>query len=157
MFDYSYENVRAGVSPIALRIICRPTHDAPSWQRTLSRSASESDAAFCARARDVARYLEVTVGGGTGNVTAVIQCVYEPPAGPAKGFEEADNIENVLTMLWWLAQSASPRIPEKAARNALRTLCKAYGWDKRMLNLDKVRRMTRPDPSALVCVPQQVH
>ena len=57
----------------------------------------------------------------------------------------------------WLAQSASPRIPEKAARNALRTLCKAYGWDKRMLNLDKVRRMTRPDPSALVCVPQQVH
>jgi hypothetical protein len=157
VFDYPYESVRAGVSPTALRIVCRPTHDAPTWQRTLPRHASESDDAFCARARDVARYLEVTAGGGTGNVTAVIQCVYEPPAAPAQCFEEADNIENVLTMLWWLAQSTSPRVPEKAACNALRALCKAYGWNKRAVSLETLRNMNRPCLSALVCVPQRVH
>lgn len=149
--EYPYENVIVGVEPRVLRVICNARHDAPPWQETLVRHAYENGVAFAARAQAVAARVEQTVGNCCADV--VIRCMYETPA--ARDVANIDVGANALSMLWWLLHS--PRVPRRAADNALGTLCRVYSWRRSAMTLASARRLPKPNITALPCAYPLVH
>ena len=153
MLHYPYENVQPGVAPNVLRVICRQRHDAPPWQRTLRRNRGETDVAFHARAQAVARLVDETVGRCVSDT--VLRCIYDLPDLPSCSIRDADDRDNALSCLWWLLHY--PRAGHEPARNALRTLCRAYGWDDQTMTLAKARKFPRPDIPTQPCESQPRH
>jgi len=153
MMNYPFENVRPGVEPEVLRIVCRPRHDGPPWQETLVRHSYENGVAFCARAQAMADRVNRTVGGCAADV--FIRCIYDLTNPDGQNIVDIDNHGNVLSSLWWLLHS--PHVPLRATHNSLNTLCRAYGWKRRSMTLALARALPRPDIPSLPCASQPVH